>query len=134
MLGGGASQPSLVRELRSKRSLVPQARRRRSRTKEGRDRRSHAKETIHGRCADLWTISLVVQARHFVEHRAWQIQAIVGTSMFGSRVPTSFVQTFVSRPELHLIYNAIVFIPMVVAMVLHTRPGKSVGAGCTCAS
>ncbi|MET0696714.1 MAG: hypothetical protein ABWZ58_04740, partial [Acidimicrobiia bacterium] len=35
---------------------------------------------------------------------------------------TSFLQPFIPRPELHLVYNLIVFIPMIVAMWLHTRP------------
>lgn len=79
-----------------------------------------------------WDISLAIQAWHFVEHFVLQGQAIFGVNMFGSPVPTSFVQVWVPRPELHLAYNAAVFIPMVVAMVLHIR--RPEGAVCTCAT
>ena len=37
------------------------------------------------------------------------------------------------RPELHLFYNLIVFVPMVVAMWLHTRPDQAAVNECTCA-
>ncbi|HKX75538.1 MAG TPA: hypothetical protein VJR05_09125 [Acidimicrobiia bacterium] len=80
-----------------------------------------------------WTASLAIQIWHFIEHSTLQIQAIVGANMFGSPVPTSFLQVFFPRPELHLVYNAAVFIPMVVAMWLHTRPTATEGVTCTCA-
>jgi hypothetical protein len=50
-------------------------------------------------------------------------------------VPTSIIQLFVPRVELHLFYNTVVFIPMVVAMLLHRRPlARSYAAPmCTCA-
>jgi hypothetical protein len=40
------------------------------------------------------------------------------------------------RPELHLIYNALVTIPMVVAMVYHMRPSAAERqqARCSCAT
>lgn len=69
-----------------------------------------------GAARTWWTVSLAIQVWHFIEHSALQIQAIVGANLFGSPVPTSFLQVFVLRPELHLIYNAAVFIPMVVAI------------------
>lgn len=78
-----------------------------------------------------WTASLLIQSWHFVEHSALQIQALVGANLFGAKVPTSFLQVFFPRPELHLFYNAAVFIPMVVAMLLHTRNKEPMA--CTCA-
>jgi hypothetical protein len=48
-------------------------------------------------------------------------------------VPTSIVQPFVPRHELHLLYNLAVFIPMIVAMWLHTRPDQAGVNDCTCA-
>lgn len=69
-----------------------------------------------------WNISLLIQAWHFVEHALLQGQAIIGQNLFNSPVPTSIFQLWVPRPELHLIYNAIVFIPMVVAMIFHKHP------------
>ena len=69
-----------------------------------------------------------------MEHSTLQIQAIVGTNLFGSPVPTSFLQPFIPRPELHLVYNLIVFIPMIVAMWLHTRPAQDALNDCNCAA
>ena len=48
-------------------------------------------------------------------------------------MPTSIVQQVVPRPELHLLYNLAVFIPMIVAMWLHTRPDQARENQCTCA-
>ena len=49
-------------------------------------------------------------------------QATTGHNLFGRPVPTSIVQLWVPRVELHLFYNTIVFIPMVVAMYYHMFP------------
>jgi hypothetical protein len=90
---------------------------------------------FQGAARTWWTISLAIQTWHFVEHSLLQIQAIVGSNLFGSPVPTSILQNLgVPRPELHLIYNAVVFIPMVIAMYVHTRPSSAAGAQCTCAT
>jgi hypothetical protein len=78
-------------------------------------------------------VSLAIQAWHLVEHSLLQAQAIGGQNLFGSPVPTSILQQFVPRPELHLLYNLAVFVPMVVAMWLHTRPSQASVNECTCA-
>ena len=70
---------------------------------------------------------------HLVEHSLLQVQAIAGQNLFGSPVPTSVLQQFVPRPELHLLYNLAVFVPMVVAMRLHTRSVQARVNACTCA-
>ena len=83
-----------------------------------------------------WTIALVIQFWHHIEHAVLQWQAITGHYWFGSPVPISFVQLLMPkfRPELHLFYNAIVFIPMVVAMYYHLFPPKGEEvAACRCA-
>jgi len=88
-----------------------------------------------GAARTWWTISLAIQGWHLVEHSLLQLQAIVGVNFFSSPVPSSILQNWIPRVELHLFYNAIVFIPMVVAMWLHTRPNQpNVGElRCTCA-
>jgi len=50
-------------------------------------------------------------------------------------VPTSLIQLWIPRVELHLIYNTIVFVPMMIAMYYHMFPSRSDEAGmmCTCA-
>jgi len=70
-------------------------------------------------------IAFWIQFWHHIEHLALQIQAIVGHNLFGKPVPQSFVQLLVPRVELHLIYNTIVFIPMVVATYYHLFPSEA---------
>ena len=89
---------------------------------------------FHGKSRKWWDISLALQGWHFVEHSVLLAQVIIGTNLFGSPVPTSLLQPFVPRAELHLFYNLIVFAPMVVAMWLHTRPDQDHANGCTCAT
>jgi hypothetical protein len=50
-------------------------------------------------------------------------------------VPTSIVQLWVPRVELHLFYNTVVFIPMMIAMYYHMFPPlfESSRPQCTCA-
>lgn len=88
---------------------------------------------FRGAARGWWTASLLIQGWHLAEHTTLQIQAIVGQNLFGSPVPTSFLQVFVPRPELHLLYNLAVFVPMVVAMWLHTRANQADVNECTCA-
>ena len=83
-----------------------------------------------------WTIALVIQFWHHIEHLVLQWQALSGHNWFGSPVPMSFLQMAFpkSRVEIHLFYNAIVFIPMVIAMYYHmVPPAGETHAGCSCA-
>jgi hypothetical protein len=50
-------------------------------------------------------------------------------------VPTSIVQLWVPRVELHLFYNTVVFVPMVIAMYYHMFPSAPEAAvqKCSCA-
>jgi hypothetical protein len=89
---------------------------------------------FHGAARTWWTASLLIQGWHLIEHSLLQFQAITGQYWFGAPVPTSFLQQFVARPELHLLYNLAVFVPMVVAVWLHTRPDQAEVNACTCAS
>lgn len=89
---------------------------------------------FRGAARGWWTASLAIQAWHLLEHSLLQGQAILGQNLFGSPVPTSILQQFIPRPELHLLYNLAVFVPMVVAMWLHTRPSQAAVNECTCAT
>lgn len=89
---------------------------------------------FHGAARAWWTASLAIQTWHLFEHTLLQLQAIAGQNLFGSPVPTSIAQQWVPRPELHLLYNLAVFIPMIVAMWLHTRPNQAHVNQCTCAT
>jgi hypothetical protein len=82
-----------------------------------------------------WMIAFGIQFWHHIEHALLQTQAIVGHNLFGSPVPVSIVQLWIPRVELHLFYNTIVFIPMVVAMYFHVFPpkGEQSNYECSCA-
>ncbi|WP_214110414.1 hypothetical protein [Acrocarpospora catenulata] len=88
-----------------------------------------------GRARTWWNISLGIQVWHHLEHLILLVQALVGANLLGKAAPTSIVQLIVPRVELHLFYNAVVFAPMVVAMILHRRPNKAERAEmkCNCA-
>ena len=82
-----------------------------------------------------WTIALAIQFFHHIEHALLQGQALLGHNLFGMPVPTSLAQLWVPRVELHLFYNTIVFVPMVVAMYHHMFPPAADAnrSQCTCA-
>jgi hypothetical protein len=78
-----------------------------------------------GRARTWWTIALGIQVWHHFEHLLLLLQAQTGVFLFGGTAPVSIVQTVLPRVELHLFYNAAVFVPMVVAVYLHLRPTKT---------
>lgn len=88
-----------------------------------------------GAARPWWLASLAIQFWHHIEHALLQAQALVGRNLFGAPVPTSIAQLWIPRVELHLIYNALVFIPMVVAMYYHMFPpaGDAAHMQCSCA-
>jgi hypothetical protein len=82
-----------------------------------------------------WMVAFGIQFWHHIEHALLQTQAIIGHNLFGLPVPVSIVQLWIPRVELHLFYNTIVFIPMVLAMYFHMFPpkGEQPNFGCACA-
>jgi hypothetical protein len=81
-----------------------------------------------------WAIALAIQFWHHFEHLLLFGQATFHHNLFGSPVPTSIVQLLIPRVELHLFYNSIVFIPMVIGMYYHMFPRKGEAhAACNCA-
>jgi hypothetical protein len=86
-----------------------------------------------GRSRFWWNVSLAIQGWHFFEHFLLQLQAILNTNFFGAAVQTSILQLWIPRVELHLLYNAAVFIPMVIAMYYHLYPpAGEPHAACSC--
>ena len=80
--------------------------------------------------------ALVIQFWHHIEHAVLQWQALTHHYWFGSPVPTSFLQLLFPkfRVEIHLFYNAVVFIPMMIGMYYHMFPPKGEPvAACSCA-
>ena len=88
-----------------------------------------------GRSRTWWLAALVIQFWHHIEHGLLQVQAITGHNLFGASVPTSIAQLVIPRLELHLLYNTLVFVPMMVAMYYHLFPRASEAAAmrCNCA-
>jgi len=85
-----------------------------------------------------WTAALAIQFFHHIEHFLLIAQATLGYNLLGRPVPTSIIQLWVPRVELHLFYNTIVFIPMVIGMYYHLFPPREEAAAgqsmqCTCA-
>jgi hypothetical protein len=88
-----------------------------------------------GTARTWWTIALGIQLWHHLEHLLLLGQATFGANLAGRPVPTSILQLLVPRVELHLFYNAVVFVPMIIAMYLHRRPPAAERSHmrCTCA-
>jgi hypothetical protein len=81
-----------------------------------------------------WNLALWIQVWHHFEHLLLITQATLHQAWFGAHMPTSILQLFFPRIELHLFYNTVVFIPMVIGMYYHMYPrqGEEHAAFCTC--
>lgn len=90
---------------------------------------------FHGRARRWWNIALGIQVWHHFEHLLLLAQATTGAYLLGEPVPTSILQFFFPRVELHLFYNTVVTVPMVIAVGLHLRPtpAERRSASCLCA-
>src|SRR5437773_12108537 len=88
-----------------------------------------------GRSRTMRLAALVIQFWHHIEHALLQGQVIAGQTLFGASAPTSIVQLWIPRLELHLVYNGLVFVPMIVAMYYHLFPSAPDAARmrCSCA-
>lgn len=73
----------------------------------------------------LWDAALAIQLFHFFEHFLLFYQAQSGNLIFGTAQPSSLVQLFVPRFELHLVYNFLVFFPMLLALLRHKRAPRA---------
>lgn len=80
----------------------------------------------------FWMVALGIQFFHHIEHLLLILQSTFAFTLAGRPVPTSLVQLWVPRVELHLFYNTIVFIPMVIAMYYHLFPPEPQRQQCTC--
>ena len=87
-----------------------------------------------GRSYTWWMIAFWIQFWHHIEHLLLIGQATFHHNLFGKPVPFSVIQLFIPRVQLHLFYNSIVFIPMVIAMYYHMFPPveEAEQAVCTC--
>jgi len=88
-----------------------------------------------GRSYTWWMVAFWIQFWHHIEHLLLISQAMLHHNLGGKPVPFSVLQFFFPRVELHLFYNAVVFIPMVIAMYYHMFPPANEPqkhANCTC--
>jgi hypothetical protein len=85
-----------------------------------------------GRARTWWNVALGIQIWHHFEHLLLLVQAMTGMYLAGRAVPTSLLQLTLPRVELHLFYNAVVFVPMVVAMYLHLYPNRAEFSSMSC--
>jgi hypothetical protein len=116
-----------------------------------------------GRSSRWWMVAFAIQSWHHFEHLLLQGQALFGQNFFNAPVPISVIQflgflqgtaqsgfnsmlttpgvdqltfltIFVRRVEVHMIYNTLVLIPMIVAMYFHFFPSEaeSLHMNCNC--
>lgn len=85
-----------------------------------------------GRSRTWWMIAFGIQFWHHIEHLLLLVQAHTGLRLAGQELPTSLLQLVAPRVELHLFYNTVVFLPMVVAMYRHLRPNATEQHEMTC--
>jgi hypothetical protein len=68
-----------------------------------------------------------------LKHALLFSQVLGDFTLFNSPVRTSIAQLFFPRVELHLFYNVVVFVPMIIAMYYHLVPPKGEKFSCSCA-
>jgi hypothetical protein len=78
--------------------------------------------SMDGKARFWWQITFGIAFWHHIEHALLLGQVIIGQNLFGSPVPLSVVQSLgVPRLELHLFYNVIVTLPMLIALRFHKK-------------
>jgi hypothetical protein len=83
--------------------------------------------SFHGKARLWWDLVLGLQFYHHFEHALLLGQAVIGQNLWDSRVPISIGQIWFPRLELHLFYNLMVLIPMMIAMYYHRFPPMNEG-------
>lgn len=88
-----------------------------------------------GTARKWWMVSFWIQFWHHFEHLLLIYQATTHHNFWHKPVPFSIVQLTIPRVQLHLFYNTIVFLPMVMGMYYHMFPRGVEGENdkCTCA-
>jgi hypothetical protein len=74
-----------------------------------------------------WTVAILIQVWHLLEHTLLFVQASGRFTLWGAKEPTSILQLFFPRIELHLFYNSVVTIPIIIALVLDSRSRRELG-------
>jgi hypothetical protein len=79
------------------------------------------RDSFLGSARAWWNAAVIIQIWHLFEHTLLFIQAQGGFTLWGAAEPTSVLQLLWPRIELHLFYNSVVTIPIVVAMIVSRR-------------
>jgi hypothetical protein len=85
-----------------------------------------------GTARKWWTAALVIQFWHHIEHLLLIAQATMHHNFWNKPVPFSVLQLVIPRVELHLFYNSVVFIPMMIGMYYHMFPPAAERGHATC--
>lgn len=85
-----------------------------------------------GRARAWWMVAFWIQFWHHLEHALLQGQVIAGRNLFDAPVPMSVAQFVIPRIELHMLYNTLVFVPMLVALYRHLIPTEAERARMRC--
>ena len=88
-----------------------------------------------GTARKWWMVAFWIQFWHHIEHLLLITQATLHHNFWHKPVPFSVLQLVIPRVELHLFYNSVVFIPMVIGMYYHMFPpaGEAQHDKCGCA-
>ncbi|MEA5532435.1 hypothetical protein [Crocosphaera sp. XPORK-15E] len=78
-----------------------------------------------GKARFWWDMAFVLQFYHHFEHALLLGQVIIHQNLFDSPIPISIGQIWFPRLELHLFYNLMVLVPMLIAMYYHRFPPYS---------
>jgi len=82
------------------------------------------RDGFSGAALGWWNAALIIQIWHLFEHTLLFAQAQGGFTFWGASEPTSVLQLLWPRIELHLFYNSVVTVPIVIAMLVSAR-GRS---------
>jgi hypothetical protein len=81
-----------------------------------------------------WNVAIGIMTWHFLEHTFLLYQYWSGWHFLDKPVPTSIIQSFFPRFELHLVYNMLVMLPILAAISVHWLGPKEIGpqGDCDC--
>ena len=75
-----------------------------------------------GKAYFWWNVAFILGFYHHIEHALLLGQVIFNHNLFDSPIPISLGQLLIPRLELHLIYNLMVLIPMLIALFYQFPP------------
>lgn len=74
---------------------------------------------LRGAAGLAWDVALAFSVFHATEHVLLLGQHLAGANLFGAAGPTTLLQLAVPRPDLHMTYNVLVFVPLLAGALPH---------------